>query len=641
MSLAVIFIALVASVDATSNTSQCPECCSCQVFDTQVNVDCAQGQRCISEEKLSQQFDSMLSADNFVLNLRSLTITNTPLTRVPASVCKLVNLVSLNLNLNKLTEMPDNCFTKLKKLVTLSVRSNAIVSLQDGLFDGMQSLVTLDLSNNVIASIGLRLFSNFSDQTSLRYIDLASNHLTSLEPWPYYRLIQGNETSLVSVSLRDNWISNFTNELKFEYRCGMRPLFGWLNLDYNRIRHIMDLFNGWNIGRKSTFHTTMFCLFNNMKGHNRYADVSVATDLFGGAYVCDCTDFPIYQEVYSSPMNHMLHGVRCSNIKSKLSIYEPVRATSVPMKDFTCDVLSRCPSNCRCVYRPANATLHIYCSAGNLSSLPLELPPLPKSYDRYKLDFSNNNFLRRLEGRPYFVNTSILDVSNCSISVVDINAWRGITKMQSLFVTPRVYLQNNKIKSFPSEVIGINITSVRLTLNHNFWDCSCENRWMIGWFKTLSRTSPDVGDVGCAFPSRLKSKSIAQSTEYDFCVDSSIRILKITLLSTLTPVAVLLMFGFSAYRLRFRLYRKWKFHPFDRDECVGEDLDYDVFFSCSSMDDDPHGRRIFDQMEAKGYRVCHHQLNFLPGQLIAENMVHGVERSKRTVCLISENFIRR
>ena len=144
-----------------------------------------------------------------------------------------------------------------------------------------------------------------------------------------------------------------------------------------------------------------------------------------------------------------------------------------------CEFKHRCPSNCRCVYRPANSTVHVYCSAANLTSLPLRLPLLPKSYDRYKLDFSHNKLLRRLEGRPYFVNTSILDVSNCAINTVRVDAWRESAKMKSPFVSPHIYLQRNKLKSISSEVTAINLTSVNLMLNKNSWDCSCENRWMI------------------------------------------------------------------------------------------------------------------------------------------------------------------
>ena len=193
MSLIVFFI-LVASVDAVGNVTQCPQGCSCQVTSYnrqltvtswQLTVDCGQRLPFVDEEQLSHQLDSMLSADNFVEHLTSLSITNTPLTRVPASVCKLLNLTSLNLNSNKLTELPDNCFTKLTKMVTLSAAYNAITRLQDGLFDGLQSLVNLALNGNRISFIGLRLLSNSTDLTSLRSINLGYNKLTSLEPWPY------------------------------------------------------------------------------------------------------------------------------------------------------------------------------------------------------------------------------------------------------------------------------------------------------------------------------------------------------------------------------------------------------------------------------------------------------------------------
>jgi len=234
-----------------------------------------------------------------------------------------------------------------------------------------------------------------------------------------------------------------------------------------------------------------------------------------------------------------------------------------------------------------------------------------------------------------------LDVSNCAISVVGTNAWREIAQMQSSFVSPQVYLQKNQIKSLRFEVTNINFSSVRLSLNHNPWECSCGNQWMIDWFKSLSMTSPNVGDVLCASPSRLEGRSIVQSSKDDFCVDPSVRMLKISLSSTLSSVAVLLIFGFAVYRLRVRLFRRWKFHPFDRDECVGEDMDYDVFLCCSSEDHNPHGLRILREIEAKGYRVCYHLRDFLAGAPITENMIQSIERSKRTVCLISENLLRR
>ena len=94
------------------------------------------------------------------------------------------------------------------------------------------------------------------------------------------------------------------------------------------------------------------------------------------------------------------------------------------------------------------------------------------------------------------------------------------------------------------------------------------------------------------------------------------------------------------YRLRIKLYTRCKCRLFDRDECRREDMDYDAFLCCSSVDDRPIGRRILELVEANDYRVCYHERDFMPS-LIADNIEASVTRSKRTVCLVTNNFIQR
>jgi len=69
-------------------------------------------------------------------------------------------------------------------------------------------------------------------------------------------------------------------------------------------------------------------------------------------------------------------------------------------------------------------------------------------------------------------------------------------------------------------------------------------------------------------------------------------------------------------------------------------MDHDLFLCCSSLDDEPIGRRITDSIEANGYRVCYHERDFMPG-LITDNIEKSVTRSKRTVCLLTTNFMQR
>jgi len=641
LSALIVFITLLAYVEATGKVAPCPPGCSCHLtyFDSQMYVDCSHGFPNVDTKQLSRQFDLMLSADHLVERLTSLRITNTTLTHVPPSVCKLVNLTSLNLNDNRLTELPDNCFTKLTKLVTLSAKRNSITCLQDGLFDGMQSLVTLDISGNLIAFIGVRVFSNSSDLTSLRSLNLAYNRLTSLEPWPYYRCILGNKTSRVTVHLNDNLISNFTNKLEFEFRCGMTSPYCYVDISWNRIRYIMDIFNGWNMVGSSIFTTTI-CLRRCIGTHGTHHRFSF--DIGGDAYVCDCKDIEFYKMANVMQSSSFMKDVRCKASSSFLSdIGQPRWATTIPLNEFVCVLSDRCPSGCRCVYRPANATLHVYCSAANLSSLPLDLPPLPKSYVKYKLDFSNNKLLRRLEHRPYFVNTSIMDVSNCSLTEITVEMLKDMARFSL------VNLRENVLQTFPRQADTVNI-SARLLIGNNPWRCSCDNSWMIGWLQSLSGQISDPGDIACASPPRMYNRNVLKSSVEDFCVDPVKYALKHALTITLSAASsvifvifLLIMSVILVYKLRVKCFRRWKFHPFDRDECDGEDMKYDVFLSCSSKDEVPHGRHILEMMESNGYRVCYHERDFLPGSLITDNIGQGIERSKRSVCLLSDNFLRR
>jgi len=628
MLLVLVLFTLVACVHAVGNVTQCPEGCNCEPTypDRQLTVDCSHRLPDVDEEQLYHQLDSMLSADHCVEHLTSLSITNTPLTRVPASVCKLLNLNSLNFDRNRLTELPDNCFIKLTKLVTLRARNNAIVGLQDGLFEGLQSLVDLYLRDNQISFIGLRVFSNSSDLTSLRFIDLFANWLTSVEPWPFVRLILGNETSKVTITLGSNRITTFTNKLNFQFRCGMK-LYGYLDLSTNPFSHIMDMFNGWNLGDPVL---AIICL-SNYKGvltYHRQMEFN-----FYRWYTCDCIDFPFYTFVRLSPLNNMLDNVRCRSDQ----FGSPFKAISVPLKEFVCEQTDRCPSSCRCVYRPANITLHVYCSAANLSSLPLDLPPLPKSYVKYKLDFSNNKLLRRLEHRPYFANTTILDVSNCGFTDI------GLEELKEVSLLSVVNLRENKLQSFPRQADSVNI-SARLLIGNNPWRCSCDDSWVVVWLQSLSHQIADPGDITCASTSGVYGRNLLYSTVNDFCPDPEKHVLTITLSAVSSVAAVILLLiitGIVVYKVRVKFYRRWKFHPFDRDECVGEDMDYDVFFCCSSEDHNPHGLRILREIESKGYRVCYHLRDFLAGALITENMIQSIKSSKRTVCLLSNNFLQR
>jgi len=617
------FIVFLAILTTARTMPMCPDGCRCTggYPAVSLSVHCQGRPDVDREQQLSEQLDSLLSSNLTYGHLRSLSVISTPLTHVPRSVCRLTTLTQLSLNRNRLTRLPNNCLSNLTALTSFTASFNYITELQDGVFDGLRNLVTLRLDNNLIVSIGLRVFNSSAMLTGLGLLNLSVNSIQALEPWPIYLGLNDGRTT---IDLSWNNISAFTNMMGWKPRCGIGLLADW-RFAHNPIKHITDLLHGWNMSM-----TTFLCLRPTNIASSSW--IRLMTHVF---LECDCVDFDIYRVLFS-PFIHssMLGDTYCAG---PANLYHR-HVMSVPLDQFVCELTDSCPPDCRCIHRPANATLHVYCSNANLTALPLELPQLPKSYTKYILDFSNNRRLRRLEHRDYFVNTYILDVSNCDVDSIDIEMWNDFANIAHLF------LHGNQLQSLPSSVATVSLNRTHFSLRRNPWKCSCDESWMSSWLKSVKSSLINPNEITCSSPSRLQDRRIISISNEEFCVDPTGEAVKRTLIistSVSGAVVVLLSVGVIVYRLRVKLYTRWKFHPFDRDECLGEDMIYDVFLSCSSDDNLPHGNGIREQLEQRGYRVCYPPRDFLAGETVYDNIYNAVVRSKRTVCFLTAPFLQR
>ena len=103
---------------------------------------------------------------------------------------------------------------------------------------------------------------------------------------------------------------------------------------------------------------------------------------------------------------------------------------------------------------------------------------------------------------------------------------------------------------------------------------------------------------------------------------------------------VLILFSVSVvYFLRVKMHIVFNFHPFDRDECNGEDMHFDAFICCAQTDVDI-AKELLRFLEDEDYNVYFHLRDFEIGETIDVNIYRAIKISKRTLCLISENFVR-
>jgi hypothetical protein len=608
---------------------ECPSNCTCHGVNNSLAIDCHHG---LFENltRLSNEIDKLLSNTKTMANLSFLTIINTPLTDVPKSVCNLTQLTKLHLNHNDVSRLPDNCFSRMTNITYLSAVGNNITELQDGLFDGLSKLQGVYLQKNKIAVIGPRFFLNMNNHV-INTVNLSRNNLQTIDAWIFSLAFNQSENMThISLYLDNNNISNSSNDIGWRLDRTITPARMRLYLRHNNVRHFTDMLDGWNIT-----YDEFFFMIKVDKPRPRKSLI-LRLELLGNPLDCSCKDFTLFKvlKLNHTSYSQFYRNMVCASPKD----LEHKEVEAIDLSQFVCNVTEHCPARCHCVYQPSNSTMHVYCANTNMSEIPKELPVLPDSSVRYRLDFSHNPRLRYFVAKSYMINVSILYANWCAIKKITGSSWKALLN------TPWVFLNDNQLHSMPSSLTSFNVTSARIFLGYNPWKCSCDRSWMRDWLLDKSYVFIDMLKMFCHTPKRLHGKSITQIPEEDFCSDPierlKNRIVIIVVLSIGGAVVLAVITGLVTHRLRYRMFARWGFHPFDRDECVGEEMDFDIFLSCSSEDRDEADSLVI-RLESMGYKVCFHERDFEGGQTIENNMTRAVMRSKRTVCLITSHFIRR
>ena len=666
-----VFIGLLAvvcllqfDVIADVIVAPCPTKCKCVssgVPLTVLGISCF-NQTGIDPQQLHEQIDSIfVSSVNSSLVI--LQIAFTPLSQVPRSLCRLTALVGLTIRNNRLVELPNNCsmgqlqyldlrdnnianiskavFDAMGQLTYLDLSDNKIANLPGGYFDGIGKLYTLILSGNNITKLSNELFDGigqlwklnlsnnqieniangaFGGMRQLNILDLSGNKITDLSDGVFDDMGQ-----LTHLNLSDNNIANLPNGV-FD---NMGQLLE-LNLGNNQIAELPN------------------CIFDNMSHlthlylrDNQIADI--AKGVFNGTgklYSLDLSNNKI-----TKLSNGVFDGIGQLN-KLDLNnnqIDDLANKVFDGMRQLTILNLSG-----NKIFDLSNGAFDGMNQLKSLNLRSNQIANLPNGvFDGMSrlnyLDLRSNQIANLPNGvfdGMYQLGSLILTGNQ----IASIGRYTFSSKPNMSIQIHHLYLDDNQLTSLQPWWHNVIITAKLLSIGKNPWDCSCDNKQMTGWLISIVGQINDINDVLCYIPHRLHGKTIIQMSDEEFCMDPEAEATKrawaISLSSVAGVVIVLLSVGVIVYRLRVKLYTRFKFHPFDRDECRGEDMDYDVFFCCSSQDDEPEGRRIIKTVEDRGYKVCYHYRNFTTG-LITANIEASVTSSKRTLCLLTWNFVHR
>ncbi|XP_063909623.1 protein toll-like [Zophobas morio] len=554
--------------------------------------------------RYNRKLESLRMKNNFNLQLPDYLFANSTIKDVDLSNCRLqtipehifencANLSTIILENNHLKYLSQVLFKGLVNLKKINLQKNSISALASDVFSDLSALENLNLKANKLEHVYSKLFTNL---TELRIVDFSRNRIIT----PIEEIIALEETPhLTQLDLRHNYISS----IKLRY---LKPRANiTIRLNYNRIT-IVDF---QDVDFKTTSAISQIYLNNNpieccnnydlvvfMKSSRKQSSI----DIFPKKLTC----------LNSQESKNQTTVINVSaNFTCSLGIFQ---------KNF------HCPDACTCSWKLLDKSVVIDCSYRKLTDFPI-------------IDLTQNDRVEiNLEG-------------NYLSQVPELSAFHNVTKLflahnkirKVLSVPPNLEvleLNHNHLNTLDPHIVSkLNSTRLlRLTLHDNPWVCDCNSASLANFLRQSNAVV--TNDIAC-----LNNKQrLVNLKKSDLCDNGK----TMYLLSVVLVVLLIFAAGTACY---YRYQQQIKIWLFSKNLCLWwvteEDLDknktYDAFISYSHGDEQFVTENLLPTLEKspQGYKLCVHYRNWIPGELITSQITNSVFQSKRTVVVLSENFL--
>ncbi|XP_078658140.1 uncharacterized protein LOC144903637 [Branchiostoma floridae x Branchiostoma belcheri] len=565
---------------------------------TSIPPDFFKNQSHLQQVDLSNNQISYLNGSIFtaLVNLETLILSNNAIKTITVNVFRnLTNLMLMDLSQNSIRDLPDNLFVDNINLQVLNLDGNNISEVRRDTFVGLRSLKLLFLNTSGLSSIHS---SSFTPLVELEELYLQENHIDFQEDYTGITAnIFRNLQNLRLLDLSKNSIT-FLPEYMF---LGLIKL-EVLHLDGNKFSTI----------RRDTFVglRSLKLLFLNTSGLSSIEVLSFT---------------PLMLELEELYLQ-----------ENDISFQGRFQGTS-------------------------GITPYIFRNLLNLRLLDLSknsITFLPDSMfeDLRKLEvlrLDGNNFLTIRAFTLYDLRSlQKLFLNDTGLSIIH------PLSFQHTWVLKELFLQDNNITYLPWEDLQeLNLTV--LDLGNNLWseeyscdqlpNCTFNNFYPIHYehlffnqfvymynaFSCCNGTliwscgvNPSIGL--CTMKSFVTMiETPPPETWYMYILNPYVALVVVFII-------IMVLYCNRKY-LQVWLYIKcgWRFDPKDD----GDDKTYDAFISYSSRDELIVIRELAPGLEERGFKLCLHYRDFPVGACIATTIIETVEASRRTVILLSQNFV--
>ncbi|CAK9795656.1 Protein toll [Anthophora quadrimaculata] len=577
------------------------------------------------------------------VSLKNISLERNYLESLPNDLFKdLTHLLTLNFHLNELTTLPDQIFSDLKHLVKLDLSKNHLTSISRRLFSDLRSLEILNMQENQLKTIE---DTSFNFLTNLRIAMFSYNQLTFNNSLFFYHDEYGRKspfhgcTALEELYLAHNNISEIFGDwiissLKLRI----------LDLKYNRIPNLAteDLQFLSNNIEVDLRHNQITHIYLNTaeevaKFQQTPRDVIILVE--NNPVVCDCDiyDFLRYLEGRMHPyVQNYFHIIPGDLTCQYPNILTDIPVVNLKSKSLKCQEFDICPKDCTCWIKRNDKAFLVDCSHRNLTSVPGNIKTLPQH--RLELNFTGNKLTRMSPLAEIGLNNvPISELLLSNNNIYDISVDELPLNIEVL------ELHNNNISKLNPDTLHFMDNSsslMKLTLHGNPWMCDCNAIDFLNFIQTKVIEIPNSLLITCKDKEVPMLKMIAT----DLCPTDTMIIVGVSLTIAITGLIIGLLAA-----LYYRYQREIKVWLYAHQLCLWlvteDELDkdklYDAFISYSHKDEDFVVNELVPKLECspRPFKLCLHFRDWLAGEWIPTQIARSVEDSRRTIVVLSPNFL--
>ena len=300
---------------------------------------------------------------------------------------------------------------------------------------------------------------------------------------------------------------------------------------------------------------------------------------------------------------------------------------------------------------------------------------MPKLQELY----ASTNFIglvlkKKVELFKHLTNLRILDLSFNVISKLPANVFEQQVHLERLGLSTNglmdfgidlqhmnnltyLDLSGNSLVNLPLKVRNyieerMNVNSIEVDMSDNPIKCTCENKDFVYWLADHRGGFKGFRNYNCLDENgaKIKFQDFDKTVEdlRNRCISTSSNgtILVISTVSCLALLTIILLCTLYRYRWRLRyLYymTKSKYRGYSRihGSDTTDDYRYDAFISYAGEELTFIKQELVKALEnERNLKLSVHQRDFMAGNPIAENIVDAISNSRKTVLILTDNFLR-